>query len=35
MANDCDTVLIDICCCQGNPVVVAVGETASMKQRKL
>ena len=39
MANDCDTLLIGICCChgvgfRGNPVVRAVGEMASMKQRK-
>ena len=39
MANDCDAVLIGICCChgvafRGNPVVGAVGETASMKRRK-
>ena len=31
MANDCDAVLIGICCC----LVGAVGETASMKRRKL
>ena len=39
MANDCDAVLIGICCCHGvttgNPVVGAVGELASMKRRKL
>ena len=40
MANDCDAVLIGICCCHrfaygGNPVVGAVGEMAYMKQRKL
>ena len=36
MANDCDAVLIGICCCHGvNPVVGAVGEMASMKRRKL
>ena len=42
MTNDCDAVLIGICCChgvalyiRGNPVVGAVGETASMKRRKL
>ena len=39
MANDCDAVLIGICCChgvafRGNPVVGAVGEMASMKRRK-
>ena len=40
MANDCDAVLIGICCAtgllyRGNSVVGAVGEMASMKQRKL
>ena len=40
MANDCDAVLIGLCCChgwpyRGDPVVGAVGEMASMKQRKL
>ena len=40
MANDCDAVLIGICCCHGwpyisDPVVGAVGEMASVKQRKL
>ena len=40
MANDCDAVLIGICCAtwlsyRGNPVVGAVGEMASMKRRKL
>ena len=40
MVNDCDTVLIGICCChgfpyRGNPVVGAVGEMASMKRCKL
>ena len=38
MANDCDAVLIGICCCHGvagNPVVGAVGEMAYMKQRNL
>ena len=40
MVKDCDTVLIGICCChglpyRGNPVVGAVEEMASMKQRKL
>ena len=41
MANDCDAVLIGICCChgvafyRGNPVVGAVGEMAYMKRRKL
>ena len=32
MANDCDAVLIGICCC---PLAGAVGEMASMKRRKL
>ena len=40
MANDCDTVLIGICCChrvayKGNPVEGVVGEMGSMKRRKL
>ena len=40
MANDCDAVLIGVCCChgwphRGDPVVGAVGEMASMKRRKL
>ena len=40
MANDCDAVLIGICCCTGlpyggNPVVGAVGEMAYVKRRKL
>ena len=40
MANDCDAVLIGICCChglpyRGSPVVRAVGELASMKRCKL
>ena len=40
MANDCDAVLIGICCCHGwpyigVPVVGAVREMASVKQRKL
>ena len=40
MANDCDAVLIGICCCHGlpyrdSPVVGAVGEVVSMKRRKL
>ena len=40
MANDCDAVLIGICCChglpyRGDPVVGAVGEMESMKRRKL
>ena len=40
MANDCDTVLIGICCCHGvalqrQPCRRAVGEMASVKRRKL
>ena len=40
MVNDCDAVLIGICCCHGwpyigDPVVKAVGEMASVKRRKL
>ena len=40
MANDCDAVLIGICCCHGwpyigDPKVGAVGEMASVKRRKL
>ena len=36
MANDCEAVLIGICCCRGwpyigDPVVGAVGEMASVK----
>ena len=39
MVNDCDAILICICCCHGvphigNPVVGAVGEMASVKQCK-
>ena len=38
--NDCDVVLIGICCChgmayRGDPVLGAVGEMASMKRHKL
>ena len=37
MANDCEAVLIGICCCHGWPYIgdPVVGEMASVKRRKL